>query len=125
MAHDIFKLFKKSIEQVEVKNTPRGTLTPGVPTFDVSIDAIVKRRKLMAETANEGEDYNNNTTVHFRTTDAQYIAVGNYVKIDNEWHSILQVKPGKHFRNGKVLFIYVTLNNDIVDFGDEPVWGED
>lgn len=26
------------------------------------------------------------------------------------------------FRNGKVLFIYVTLNNDIVVFDEEPVW---
>ena len=122
MPADIFKLFKNSIEQIQVKQTPRGTLEPATAVFDVTIDAIVKRRKLMAESGQDAEDYSNNTTLHFRQSDAQYIAVGNYVKVDNQWHSILQVKDGKDFDKGASKFQYVTLNNDVVQFTTDPVW---
>lgn len=124
MTTDIFKLFKKSIEQINVKKAPRGTLEGGTDVFNVTLDAIVKRRNLMAEAAQESEDYNNNTTVHFRSTDEQYIEVGNYVQIDGEWHSILGVNDGKHFVQGKSKFLRVTLDNDVVTFTDDPVWGE-
>lgn len=122
MAQDIFKLFKKSIEQVQVKKAPRGTLEPETAVFDVTVDAIVKRRKLMADSVENSEDYANNTTIHFRQSDAQYIEVGNYVNIDGSWHSILQVRDGKDFAQGNSKFIRVFLDNDIVTFDTEPVW---
>lgn len=122
MQADIFKLFKKSIEQVQVKRAPRGTLEPETEVFDVTIDAIVKRRELMADSVENSEDYANNTTVHFRQKDAEYIAVGNYVNIDGSWHSILQVRDGKDFSRGKSRFIRVFLDNDVVKFDADPVW---
>ena len=123
MTTDIFKLFKNSIETVSVKKTPRGTLEGGTDVFNVKLDAIVKRRNLMAEATNESEDYSNNTSIHFKQSDAQYIEVGNYVKIDGEWHSILEVKDGKDFDKGVSKFIFVRLNNDVVTFNDDPIWG--
>ena len=122
MAQDIFKLFKKSIEQVQVRKNPRGTLQPATPVFDVTIDAIVKRRKLMSESVENSEDRNNNTTFHFRKSDAQYISEGNYVNIDGEWHSIEQIRDGKDFDKGVSKFIYVFLANDVVKFEADPVW---
>lgn len=124
MTTDIFKLFKKSIEKVDVKNTPRGTLSSGTPTFSVNIDAIVKRRKQFSEAVAESEDYNDNTTIHFRQSDAQYIEVGNYVKIDGDWHTIIEVKDGKDFDLGVSRFPYCKIGNDIVEFTEDPVWGE-
>ena len=122
MQQDIFKLFKKSIEPVQVKRVPRGELNIPAPTFDVTLSAIVKRRKLMATSVENSEDFNNNTTVHFKPTDSQYIAVGDYVQIDGDWHSIEQVRQGKDFDQGKVKFLYVFLANDIVEFTEEVIW---
>lgn len=101
----------------------RGTFDLAAAEFNVEIDAIVKRRKLMAGAIENSEDRNNRTTVHFRQNDAQYIAVGNYVQVDGEWHSILQVRDGKDFGQGKSKFIYVFLDNDVVKFEADPVWG--
>lgn len=124
MAHDIFKLFKKSIEPVMVTKVPRGTFDIEEAEFTVTVDAIVKRRNLMAGSVENSEDYSNNTTVHFRQEDAEYIEVGNYVKIDNQWHSILPVKDGKDFDQGKTKFLYVFLNTDVATFTKDPVWGQ-
>lgn len=124
MTTDIFKLFKHSIEQVDVKNMPRGTYEPEAPTFNVSLDAIVKRRNAFAEEVAESEDKQSRTTIHFRATDAQYIAVGNYVKIDGDWHSIIEVRDGKDFDKGTSKFLYVIVGDDILQVDDEPVWGE-
>lgn len=120
---DIFRLFKKSIKKVNVKNAPRGTYERESPTFNVSIDAIVKRRNTLAEAVSESEDYNSNTTVHFRLKDAQYIKIGNYVQVDNEWKSIIEIRDGKDFSTGKTKFLYVVLGNDIIPETDEPIWG--
>lgn len=118
---DIFSLFPNSIEQVVVKSIDRGALDPSA-TFEVTLNAIVKRRKSMAEATNESEDYQNNTTIHFMQKDVQYIAVGNYVKIDDEWHSIIDLKDGKDFNSGASEFVYATIGNDIIDTGNDPVW---
>lgn len=123
MTGDIFKLFKKSIEQVNVKKTPRGTLDGGTDIYNVTVDAIVKRRTMTDEAVAESEDYNSNTTVHFRPTDAQYIELGNYMNVDGNWHSIIEIKDGKDFDKGKTKFLYCTLGNDIVTFTDDPIWG--
>lgn len=122
MQQDIFKLFKKSIEPIQVRKTPRGTLDISEAEFDVTIDAIVKRRNLMSGAIEDSEDRNNRTTIHFRQKDAQYIEVGNYVNVDGNWHSILQVRDGKDFGQGKSKFVYVFLNNDIAKFESDPVW---
>lgn len=124
MATDIFKLFKKSIEQVRVKNTPRGTYDRQEPSFNVTLDAIVKRRNTMAEAVSESEDYNSNITVHFKPKDAQYIKIGNFVEIDSEWKSIIEIRDGKDFDKGQTKFLYVVLGNDIIPETDEPIWGD-
>jgi len=122
MQPDIFKIFKKSIEPVQVMKMPRGTLDIGTATFNETLDAIVKRRNLMAGSVENSEDYSNNTTIHFRTKDAAFIEEGNYVQIDGKWHSILQDRPGKHFVQGKVKFIRVFLDTDVAKFESDPVW---
>lgn len=121
MPADIFKLFKKSIEKVGVKNTPRGTMTPEAPSFNVELDAIVKRRNSMAEAVASSEDRNSATTVHFKASDAQYIQVGNYVKIDGLWRTIEQVNDGKDLDQGVSKFVLATVGDDIVE-GDDPNW---
>ena len=123
MAADIFKLFKKSIETVAVKNTPRGTLTPEAPSFNVNLDAIVKRRNSMAQAVADSEDRNTATTIHFRASDSQYIKVGNYVQIDGLWRTIEQVKDGKDFDKGVSKFVLATVGDDIVE-GNDPNWNE-
>lgn len=119
---DIFKVFKNSIEQVQVKNPPRGTLSPEPAVFNVSLDALVKRRYSMAESVNESEDYENRISLHFRSKDAQYIKEGYYVKVDEKWHSIEEIRDGKNFDSGKQEFIYVFLASDILPEGEDPVW---
>lgn len=124
MPGDIFNLFKNSIEQVNVKKTPRGTYDGGTDVYNVSLDAIVKRSTVMAEAVAESEDRNNRTSVHFRPTDKQYIDEGVFVEIDGKWHSIQEVRDGKNFHTGKTEFLYVFLDNDIAKFTNEPVWGQ-
>lgn len=122
MTKDIFKLFKNSIEQVDIKNTDRASITKTAPTVNVTLDAIVKRRNKMSTAMDTSEDYNSDTTIHFRPSDAQYIKIGYYAKVDNEWHSIKEVKDGKNFHSGLTEFLYVTLDNDIIPEEEDPVW---
>lgn len=122
MTRDIFKLFKSSIEQVSIKNTDRASITKSDPTVDITIDAIVKRRNKIATSTETSEDYNNDITIHFRPSDAQYIKIGYYAQVDNEWHSIKEVKDGKNFHTGLTEFLYVTLDNDIIPEEEDPVW---
>jgi len=122
MTKDIFKLFKHSIEQVKVKNTDRAAISKPQPDIEVTIDAIVKRRKSMATAIETSEDYNDATTIHFRPTDAQYIKIGYYVEIDGEWHTIKEVKDGKNFHTGATEFLLATIDNDIVPAEEDPVW---
>lgn len=122
MTTDIFKLFKNSIEQVQIKNTDRAAIVKQEPDIQVTIDAIVKRRKSMATAIETSEDHNNATTIHFRQSDAQYVKVGYYVSIDNEWHSIKEVKDGKNFHTGVTEFLLATIDNDIVPSEEDPVW---
>ena len=122
MTKDIFKLFKHSIEQVKVKNTDRAAISKPQPDIEVTIDAIVKRRKSMATAIETSEDYNDATTIHFRQSDAQYIKIGYYVEIDGKWHSIKEVKDGKNFHTGATEFLLATVDNDIVPAEEDPVW---
>jgi len=122
MAHDIFKLFKNSIEKVQVMKMPRSDLDIPTPEYNVQLDCIVKRRNLMAGAIENSEDRNNNTTLHFRQKDAEYVLVGNYVEIDGNWHSILQVRDGKDFDKGESKFVYAFLNNDIKQMSEDIVW---
>lgn len=122
MTKDIFKVFKSSIEQVSIKNTDRASITKSDPTVEVTIDAIVKRRNKMATSTETSEDYNSDITIHFRQSDAQYVKVGYYANIDNEWHTIKEVKDGKDFHKGVSKFPYVTLDNDIIPEEEDPVW---
>lgn len=124
MPQDIFNLFANSIETVRVKAADRGTFEFDDTTQPVSLNAIVKRRKGMAEAINESEDRDNRTTVHFYPSDAQYIQAGVFVEIDGKWHSIQEVRDGKNFDTGATEFLYVFLDNDETTFTDEPVWGE-
>lgn len=123
MTGDIFKLFKNSVEQIKVKKTPRGTYDGGTDSYNVTVGAIVKRRTMSEEAVAESEDYNSNITVHFKPSDSQYIELGNYVEIDGNWHSIIEIKDGKDFDKGTTKFLYCTLGNDIITFTDDPVWG--
>lgn len=122
MAVDIFNLFANSLETVAVKQAVRGTM--GVPTgTSVNLQAIVKRRNSMAEATNQSEDYNNQTTIHFKASDKQYINVGAFAQVDGEWHTIEQVRDGKNFDTGKTEFYKVYLADDIQPTTDDPVWG--
>lgn len=124
MQDNLFKLFKNSIEKVRVKSQPRGTYEPETPVFNVELDAIVKRRTGLAEAVSESEDYSNNTSIHFKTSDAQYVAIGNYIQVDGLWHSIIEIKNGKDFDQGKVKFIRVVIGNDILNEPDDPNWNQ-
>lgn len=125
MTSDIFKLFKGSVETVQVKGQKRGTFEQSAPDFTTTLDAIVKRRKSTAESTADSEIRNTTTTIHFRPEDAEYIKLGNYVNIDGEWHTISDVKEGKDFDTGKVEFLYVSIANDILPTPNtEPDWGE-
>lgn len=120
---DIFKLFKNSVETVRVKVQPRGTFEQSTPTSIVSIDAIVKRRKGFTEEQAEAEDYSNATSIHFKQEDAEHIKIGNFVEIDDEWHSIITLRDGKDFDRGVSKFPYAIIGDDIVPDTEEPVWG--
>lgn len=122
MPADIFKLFKKSIEQVQVSTADRGELPQDQPSVAATIDAIVKRRKTLAEAVNESEDNESRITLHIRQSDAQYGVVGNYMNIDGEWHSIVEVRDGKDFSQGKSNFVYIVLGNDIYQPNKEHIW---
>ena len=95
MQDDIFKLFKKSIETVRVKNTPRGTLDNKTPSFTVSLDAIVKRRASMATATADSQDRVTTTSIHFKQEDGEYIKVGHYAEVDGLWYAIETVRDGK------------------------------
>lgn len=123
MASDIFKLFKKSIEPVQVMKTERGTLGQDV-VYTQTLNAIVKRRNAMAEAVNESEDRNSTTTIHFKPADAQYIEIGNFVQIDGAWQVIERIRDGKDFAKGATEFIYAFLGDEIFQLNDEPIWGD-
>lgn len=112
MTGSIFDLFNS--ETVEIKNTDRSKLTPSTG-FDVTLDAIVKRRNAMALTSTSSEDRYYSTSLHFHPEDAQYVQVGNYVNIDDEWHTIKLVRNGKDFTDN-IEFIYAEVDNDVVEF---------
>lgn len=123
MQQDIFKRFKKSIEQVEVSDKPRGTLETEPPTFTVTLDTLIKRKSGMTEGTNDGELRESRTNFHFRPSDAMYIEVGNYIKLDGSWRSIESIDIMQNFRTGKVYAVYAEIADDIVPINDEPVWG--
>ena len=123
MQQDIFKRFKKSIERVEVSDKPRGTLETEPATFTVELDALIKRKSGMVQGANDGEDRESRTNFHFRPSDAAYIEVGNYIKLDGSWCSIENIDIMQNFRTGKVYAVYAEIADDIVPINDEPVWG--
>lgn len=121
MTTDIFKLFKKSIEQVTVKKTERGTFNEAT-VYSQQVDAIIKRRTGMQEATQESEDRETQTTVHFRASDAQYIEDGNFVLIDGRWRVIERQNDGKHFTQGSSKFIRAWLGDQIENEGTDPVW---
>lgn len=122
MAQDIFKLFKKSIEKVQMMKMPRGTLDIEAAEYNVSLKAIVKRRDGMVQAIENSEDRQNTTSIHFKVSDAQYIEVGNYVNIDGQWRTIERIRDGKDFATGKSSFIYAFVGEDIVKLTNDPVW---
>ena len=124
MQQDIFKRFKHSIEKVEVSDKPRGTMDDLPPTFTVTLDAIIKRKSGMEESFNDSEDHESRTNFHFRPSDMQYIQVGNYIKLDGTWRSIESIDIGKHFRTGKLYFVYAEVADDITPMTNtDPSWG--
>ena len=123
MPLDIFKTYKKGIEQVEVADYPRGTMESEAPTFSVTLDAIIKRKSGMEQSTQNSEDRESRTNLHFRPTDEQYIKVGYYIKLDGTWRSIESVDVGVNHRTGKTHFIYAEIADDILPTTDEPVWG--
>lgn len=123
MQQDIFKRFKNSIEKVEVADFPRGTMDSEAPTFTVTLDAIIKRKSGMEASTENSEDRESRTNFHFRPSDMEYIKVGYYIKLDGTWRSIEKIDLGKHFRTGKLYFVYAEIADDILPTDDEPVWG--
>lgn len=123
MLLDIFKTYKKSIEQVEVSDIPRGTMEQHPGSFTVTIDAIIKRKYGMEASTENSEDRESRTNFHFRAKDIDYIKVGYYIKLDGTWRSIESIDIGEHFRTGKVLFVYAEIADDILPNTDEPNWG--
>lgn len=97
-------------------------LDPDNSETEFTLKAIVKRRKRFGDQAAQSEDRENNTTVHFKPKDADEVGLGYYCKIDDEWHSIIDIKDGRNFDSGKTKFFYVSLDNDVMIFKDEPVW---
>ena len=123
MPLDIFKTYKKGIEQVEVADYPRGTMESEAPTFSVTLDAIIKRKSGMEQSTENSEDRESRTNFHFRASDEQYINVGYYIKLDGTWRSIESIDVGVNPRTGKTHFIYAEIADDILPTTDEPVWG--
>lgn len=125
MTTDIFKLFAKSIESIEIKKTSRGALTNAI-VYSNTVECIVKRRSGMSKQTADSEDHSNSTTIHFRASDAMFVEVGNFVKIDNGWRSIIGIKDGKDFDRGTSIFILATVGDDIIPMvSDDPNWSED
>lgn len=122
MTTDIFKIFKSSIEPISVRKTTRGELTEQI-VWQHTLDAIIKRRDGMEEAINESEDRETQTTVHFRTTDREYIEEGNFVLIDGNWRVIERWVDGKDFLKGKTVFIKAYLGNQITGNPSDPQWG--
>lgn len=120
MQQDIFKRFAKSIEQVEMSDSPRDGSTP--PTFTVTVDALIKRKHGMTQGANDGELRESRTNFHFRPSDASYVEVGNYVKLDGTWRSIASIDIMQHPRTAKVYAVYAEIADDVLPTVDEPVW---
>lgn len=121
MSTEIFKLFKKSIEQVKVKKTKRGTMDD-TQLYEVTVDAIIKRRDGMDEAVENSEDRNTQTTIHFRRTDGLYIEDGNFVEIDGLWRVIERHVDGKDFGMGKSSFIKAYIGNQIQGGSSDPEW---
>ena len=121
MLLDIFKRYKKSIEVVEISDTARGV--GKIPVVVASCDSIIKRKSGMTGSTANSEDHESRTNFHFRAEDAQYIKVGNYIKLDGSWRSIESIDVGKNPRTNKVHFIYAEVADDILPTNDEPVWG--
>ena len=88
MPLDIFKTYKKGIEQVQVADFPRGTMDSEAPTFTATLDAIIKRKSGTTSGGNNDELRESRTNFHFRLSDEQYIKVGYYIKLDGTWRSI-------------------------------------
>lgn len=121
MPRDTFRLFRKSVEDVSVKKTERGTFD-GAVVYQHSVKAIVKRRNGMSEAASESEDRNTLTTIHFMPQDAQYVEEGNFVLVDGRWRAIERWVDGKDFAHGRTEFIKAWLGDQIEDAGGGPVW---
>lgn len=122
MPHDIFKLFKKSIEEVQVMKLPRGTFSNETPVYDVTLKAIVKLRDGMAEAIENSEDKNNTSSVHFKIEDAAYVEVGNFVKVQGEWRTIERIRWAKDFDTGKDKFLYAFVGTDIFKIEPDVEW---
>ena len=123
MQQDIFKRFKNSIEKVLVSDAPRGEYDNDQPTTGVELECIIKRKSGMTQSTQNSEDRESRTNFHFRPSDMQYIKVGSYIKLDGYWRSIESVDIGKHFRTGKIYFVYCEVADDILKTDDEPIWG--
>lgn len=120
MQDDIFSLFTP--ETVKVKDTSRGAMSK-TATFNVELQAVVKRRDSMSADLQNGDDRLTTTTVHFKASDAEYVRIGYYVEIDGVWHVIEQVRNGKDFETGEIKFVYAVLGSEIIDSPDDPSWG--
>lgn len=121
MTTDIFKLLKRSIEEVKVKKTERGTLDEDT-VFEVTVDSIIKRRNGMAESTNDSEDRNTQTTMKFRCKDAQYIQEGNFVLLDGVWRVIERYNVDINYVTGKGMFIKAFIGDQIVGNPTDPDW---
>ena len=121
MPADIFKTYKKSIESVDIRKTERGSFDEAI-VWTETVDAIVKRRNSFTTSVSDSEDYTNNTSLHFRVEDKQYIEQGNFVKIDGVWRVIEQIKDGKNFRSGDSKFILAYVGNQIYQESNDIVW---
>lgn len=121
MTGDIFKLFKKSIEQAPVKKTKRGAFSDAV-IYSRTVDAIIKRRDGMVEAVENSEDRNTQTTVHFRASDKQYIEEGNFVQIDGRWRVIERMPIGEDFDQGRSKFIKAYIGAEIEGGSSDPNW---
>ncbi len=115
----IFKLFNKASEPIEIVKINNRSSLVQTKVYDVTLRAIVKRRLSMDATSYGAEDKQYHTSIHFKIDDAQYIEVGNYVKIDGLWHTVKTVRNGKDFCTGESDFIYAEIDNDDVKLDDQ------
>lgn len=124
MPGDTFRLFKASLETVLVKKDQRGLMSFVAPDI-ATTKALVKRRNSMENSVQTSEDFNSRTTIHFKPSVKAYMVPGNFVQIDGVWRTMLEVKEGKNFNNGKVEFYLVKVDDDILPTDDsEPDWVE-